>query len=163
MLDNSTELKTWDGFSRKFLNSRVTEKFLGVKAWAGEDKVAQKEGNEKIVCWAVVPTFQSRHGMPRVKLRLPVKTTVWISILGYVVPNLKVFPSISPSLVLSEAQLSMVVEQKRFFSRAQTGDTYCTSDGRYLFIQKLEMANIRIKFYDNKRALISFFLLTLLL
>ena len=107
--------------------SRVTEKFLGVKAWAGEDKVAQKEGNEKIVCWAVVPTFQIRHGMPRVKLRLPVKTTVWISILGYVVPNLKVFPSISPSLVLSEAQLSMVVEQKRFFSRARTGDTYCTS------------------------------------
>ena len=31
-----------------------------MKAWAGEEKVAQKEGNGKIVCWPVVPTFQSR-------------------------------------------------------------------------------------------------------
>ena len=70
------------------------KKFLGVKAWAGEDKVAQKEGNEKIVCWAVVPTFQSRQWNAAGEVEIAGENTVWISILGYVVPNLRGFFSI---------------------------------------------------------------------
>ena len=61
-----------------------------MKAWAGEEKVAQKEGNGKIVCWPVVPTFQSRQWNAASEVEIAGENTVWISILGYVVPNLKV-------------------------------------------------------------------------
>ena len=61
-----------------------------MKAWAGEEKVAQKEGNGKIVRWPVVPTFQSRQWNAAGEVEIAGENTVWISILGYVVPNLRV-------------------------------------------------------------------------